>query len=109
MKLPVLLAFVGLAVATRYSGSQVDQQPLDMQVQTYPGFDINLSELRLVRLEGQEPVWMSELEKVRSTRCICSPFLTSSCRSTSRLKVFTSSTCSALALPPQFPQLIPVF
>ncbi|TCD71301.1 Leucine aminopeptidase 1 [Steccherinum ochraceum] len=64
MKFSVLLAFVGFAVATRYARSEADQQPLDMHAQTYPGFDINLNELRLVQLEGQEPVWMSELEKI---------------------------------------------
>lgn len=30
----------------------------------YPGFDLNLNELRLVQLEGREPVWMTEYEKV---------------------------------------------
>ena len=30
----------------------------------YPGFDLNLNELRLVQLEDREPVWMTEYEKV---------------------------------------------
>lgn len=30
----------------------------------YPGYDLNLNELRLVQLEGREPVWMTEYEKV---------------------------------------------
>ena len=31
----------------------------------HPGYDLNLNELRLVQLEGREPVWMTEYEKVR--------------------------------------------
>ena len=30
----------------------------------YPGYDLDLSELRLVQLEGRDPVWMTEYEKV---------------------------------------------
>lgn len=30
----------------------------------YPGYDLNLHDLRLVQLEGREPVWMTEYEKV---------------------------------------------
>lgn len=30
----------------------------------YPGYDLDLNELRLVQLEGGEPVWMTEYEKV---------------------------------------------
>ena len=30
----------------------------------YPGYDLDLNELRLVQLEGREPVWMTEYEKV---------------------------------------------
>ena len=31
----------------------------------YPGYDLDLNALRLVQLEGREPVWMTEYEKVR--------------------------------------------
>lgn len=30
----------------------------------YPGYDLDLNELRLVQLEGRDPVWMTEYEKV---------------------------------------------
>jgi len=30
----------------------------------YPGFDLDLNELRLVQLEGRAPMWMTEYEKV---------------------------------------------
>jgi leucyl aminopeptidase len=32
----------------------------------YPGYDLDLNELRLVQLEGLDPVWMTEYEKVRA-------------------------------------------
>lgn len=30
-----------------------------------PGFSLDLSEMRLVQVEGHEPAWVSELEKVQ--------------------------------------------
>jgi len=41
-----------------------DQIPLRQAETTYPGFDLDLNSRRLVQLEGQDPVWMTELEKV---------------------------------------------
>lgn len=35
-----------------------------------PGFSLDLNAQRLVQLEGQPPVWMTELEKVRLSPCI---------------------------------------
>lgn len=67
MKFAALLAFVGCVVATRYATPQEVQKPMDVQTQQYPGFDLDLSELRLVQLEGQDPVWLSELDKVKHT------------------------------------------
>ncbi|THH33775.1 hypothetical protein EUX98_g418 [Antrodiella citrinella] len=78
MKLSVLLAFVGYAVS--FAAAEGGQKPFGIQEQQYPGFDLNLDELRLVQLEGQEPVWMSELEKVTNT-----PVLNSSLVTLSRL------------------------
>lgn len=43
---------------------------------SHPGFDLDLSERRLVQLEGQDPVWISELDKVQSFQI--TPFRTSS-------------------------------
>jgi len=62
MKFSLLLAFVGYAVS--FAAAEVGQKPFEIQEQQYPGFDLNLNELRLVQLEGQEPVWISELEKI---------------------------------------------
>ncbi|KAH8106205.1 hypothetical protein BXZ70DRAFT_918624 [Cristinia sonorae] len=62
MKFSLLLAFVGCAVATQLAiGNADSQRPM---IVSYPGFDLDLNELRLVQLEGQEPVWMTELEKI---------------------------------------------
>ncbi|KAG1728093.1 hypothetical protein EDB19DRAFT_168915 [Suillus lakei] len=42
-------------------------QVFDVPSDPQPGFNLNLSELRLVQLsEGQEPVWMTELEKIEA-------------------------------------------
>lgn len=61
-----LLSLVSLAISSpvlQFSGDS-EQQVLGYPTE-YPGFDLDLNELRLVELEGQAPVWMSELEKVR--------------------------------------------
>ncbi|THV03282.1 Zn-dependent exopeptidase [Dendrothele bispora CBS 962.96] len=58
MKLLFLLPFVALAVAS----------PLDLfgqtPLSTADGFDFDLSDKRLIQLEGQDPVWMSERDKI---------------------------------------------
>lgn len=42
-------------------------QVFDVPSNPQPGFNLNLDELRLVQLsEGQEPVWMTELEKIEA-------------------------------------------
>lgn len=59
-----LLPLVYIAVAACFQNEQV---LLDNSLQTYPGFDLDLNELRWVQLEGEAaPVLMSELEKVLS-------------------------------------------
>lgn len=61
----VLLSLVCIVAATPLSEFLAsEQQPLGAQ-HDYPGFDLDLNERRLVQLEGQAPVWMTELEKVR--------------------------------------------
>lgn len=45
-------------------GSQVQLQFPAEDFTNYPGFDLDLNELRLVQLEGRDPVWMTEYEKV---------------------------------------------
>lgn len=60
----VLLA-AWLAAATPMNLQEGLQKPLE-NLQSYPGFDYDLSERRLVQLDdGQEPVWMTELEKIQ--------------------------------------------
>ncbi|TFY79639.1 hypothetical protein EWM64_g4378 [Hericium alpestre] len=39
---------------------------LDNQQATPDGFDVDLAALRLVQIEGQSPVWMTELEKIHA-------------------------------------------
>lgn len=56
----------------------------------YPGYDLDLNELRLVQLEGREPAWMTEYEKVGFSSLVVAMLeLTSipSSRSKSRPKV----------------------
>ncbi|KAI0921575.1 hypothetical protein AcV7_008208 [Taiwanofungus camphoratus] len=61
----LLLPIISLAVATSFSFNENEQIPFGTNLQeTYPGFDLDLSELRWVELEGQAPVLMSELEKI---------------------------------------------
>lgn len=45
-------------------GSQVQLQFTAEDLAKHPGFDLDLNALRLVQLEGRDPVWMTELEKV---------------------------------------------
>jgi hypothetical protein len=59
--LSTVLSLASLAAASPlFGGSDGGQVPLA----TYPGFSLDLGAMRLVELEGQPPVWMSELEKV---------------------------------------------
>ena len=73
MKYLALLSLVSLATATPLSllsgNEQVPFSNLADHITSYPGFDLDLSAQRLVQLEGQEPVWMTELEKV-SNFCV---------------------------------------
>ncbi|KDR83532.1 hypothetical protein GALMADRAFT_235734 [Galerina marginata CBS 339.88] len=57
----ILISLVSLIAATPLAYDE--QTPLTAQKQ-YPGFDLDLNALRLVQMEGKDPVWMSELEKI---------------------------------------------
>ncbi|CAA7259515.1 unnamed protein product [Cyclocybe aegerita] len=57
-----LLALVHLVAATPITHNE--QVPLNQA--TYPGFDLDLNARRLVQMEGQAPVWMTELEKIQA-------------------------------------------
>ena len=63
------LAYLALAIPFYSSegangGGQVQLQFSAEDFANYPGFDLDLNELRLVQLEGRDPVWMTEYEKV---------------------------------------------
>ena len=64
--LAALLSLVVLAVAVPLFSPGVDQYPLDSQLLKYhdTGSNLNLTALRLVQMEGREPVWLTELQKV---------------------------------------------
>lgn len=64
MKFQSLLPIISLVVAA--AAHNDEQITLQNSLQTYPGFDLDLDALRLVQLEGQDPVLMTELEKVSS-------------------------------------------
>lgn len=51
-----LLSISSLGIANPIEFAQDDQAPL--------GYDLDLNALRLVQLEGKDPVWMTEIEKV---------------------------------------------
>ena len=63
-----LLSLVTLALAgpLLQFETEGDQQLLGELPTSYPGYDLDLGEQRLVELEGQSPKWMTELEKVCS-------------------------------------------
>lgn len=66
----ILLSFVSLITATPLAFE--DQIPLNAGVATYPGFNLDLNALRLVQTqESEEPVWMTELEKVVNLLYCC--------------------------------------
>lgn len=58
-----LLALVSIVAAV--PAAYNEQIPLGKQA-TYPGFSLDLNARRLVQMDGQEPIWMTELEKVAS-------------------------------------------
>ena len=58
-----LLALVSIVAAV--PAAYNEQIPLGEQA-TYPGFSLDLNARRLVQMDGQEPIWMTELEKVAS-------------------------------------------
>ena len=64
MKLWLSAALLSLTVAV--AANSDDQHVLQESLQTYPGFDLDLNALRWVQLEGQDPMLMTELEKVGS-------------------------------------------
>jgi leucyl aminopeptidase len=62
--LSILLSLISFVVATPLSSSSQEQLFFNADGATYPGFNLDLTALRLVEMEGQAPVWVTELEKV---------------------------------------------
>jgi leucyl aminopeptidase len=60
----ILIPLVSLVATTPLVYNE--QLPLGVQQTSYPGFDLDLNALRLVQMEGESPVWMTELEKVKN-------------------------------------------
>jgi leucyl aminopeptidase len=78
-----LLALACLAVArplSSHDGGQVVLGDFEEHDVNYPGFDLDLTSRRLIQMDGQAPVWMTELEKVWSACHTYNIFL---CRSIS--------------------------
>ncbi|KAJ7276247.1 peptidase [Mycena haematopus] len=67
-----LLSLVALACVTNAAPATDDQAPFTVDYKRptvdykHPGFDWDLSAQRLVQIQGQPPVWMSELEKIQA-------------------------------------------
>ncbi|KAJ7179301.1 peptidase [Mycena filopes] len=62
-----LFALVALAVAcTSVKGSPIDGEQVPLRLESFPGFSLDLGAQRLVQMDGQPPVWMSELEKIEA-------------------------------------------
>lgn len=59
----ILFSLVLLTVATplSYDNAQVH---LSADEPTYPGYSLDLTAKRLVQFDGEEPVWMTEYDKV---------------------------------------------
>jgi leucyl aminopeptidase len=60
-----LLALLTLAIAGPVAQYSREQFPMELPT-SHPGYSLDLAEMRLVELEGQAPMWMSELDKVHS-------------------------------------------
>jgi hypothetical protein len=65
MILSGLVSFVTLTAAAANPLPWLNVQlPFDVYQNVHPGFYLDLGARRLVQMEGKEPVWMTELEKV---------------------------------------------
>jgi leucyl aminopeptidase len=62
--LAVLFSFACAALSTPLSPF-LNQVPLSDQID-YPGFNLDLNALRLVQMEGQQPMWITELDKIEA-------------------------------------------
>lgn len=60
----LLLAFASVVFTTPLSFGENQQLVLDNVPTSYPGFSLDLNELRLIQLEGSSPEWVTELDKI---------------------------------------------
>ncbi|KAJ2916509.1 hypothetical protein MD484_g3917, partial [Candolleomyces efflorescens] len=58
-----LLALLTLAIAGPVAQYSREQFPMELPT-SHPGYSLDLGEMRLVELEGQAPMWVSELDKI---------------------------------------------
>ena len=81
-------------------GSEQQLLGLEESMTSYDGFHLDLSAQRLVQMEGQKPMWMTELEKVSLFILPRVPFviLTLVSRSRWKLRASSSLTCKRLLL-----------
>lgn len=96
--LTILTAFIAIAVASPVVlNDGVSQLPFTLEDTSYPGFDLDLTAQRLVQVESQPPIWMSELEKVSCHMNAVQTFVTESpLRSRRKLRASSSLTCEQL-------------
>jgi len=67
MRTAQLLSLATLAVTTAHAFPVESEQVIFQDSAQYPGFDLDLNALRLVQMEGQPAVYMSELDKVNTS------------------------------------------
>ena len=95
VSLTLILAYlsVGNALASPVSGQTV--------LGDEDGIDLDLQDMRLVEMEGQPPVWMTELEKVWRYPPNCIPLVVLNLTHSSRPRWMESIslTCNELSVP----------
>jgi leucyl aminopeptidase len=61
----ILLSLACAVISSPLSAIEGEQAPFDVGLMTsYPGFTLDLDAQRLVQIEGGDPVWMTEMDKV---------------------------------------------
>lgn len=93
LNLVIAVNALELAPDVVVDSSNPNPEDLERIYQEYPEYSLNLTELRRIRFDASsEPVFVTELEKVSSSILLLMP-LQYICRSNSKLKASTFSTC----------------
>ena len=93
LTLAIAVGALELAPDVVVDSSNPNPEDLERIYQAYPGYSLNLTELRRIRFDASsEPVFVTELEKV-SSFILLLMLLQSTFRSNSKLKASTFSTC----------------